>query len=140
MPKQCRDPKDCPGYRECKDNLSSWLFFLTAIIATIALRIIEPLNNFDPIFGKIAWYIGVSGFFIFFMYKFIVDHKRSKLIKKQDIANKIRYNRKLNHDDYELLNGVLCRLLSNKDKLNFFFISFFSVLALLIAIYFDLMH
>ncbi len=124
-------------YKECRDTLKSWLFFVTALIATIAMRIIGPLDIIDPSYGKIAWYIGVTGFFIFFMYKFLIDRKRSQLIKRQDLVVKIQQNKSLNKEDYSIMNSVLCGLISNKDKINFFFISAFSIIALIIALYFD---
>ena len=135
MKKRCKKP--CPEYKECKDTVTSWLFFVTAIIATIAMRVIGPLDLLDPIYGKVAWYIGVTGFFIFFLYKFIIDHKRSQLIKKQNLIQKVRQNKRFDKEDYSLMNAIMCGLISNKDKINFFFISAFSIIALVIALYFD---
>lgn len=129
--------KNCPEYKYCRDSLFSWILFIIALIATIAMRIIEPLNIIDSLYGKLAWYIGVTGFFIFFLYKFVIDHKRQKKIKKSRIFSKIRHHKQLSKEDYSLLDAIFCSLISRKDKLNFFFIATFSILALIIALYFD---
>ncbi|MCK4533093.1 hypothetical protein KAU39_04850 [bacterium] len=128
---------NCEEYKRCKDTHTSWMFFIIGIIATIAIRVVTVLIHIDPLYGKISWYVGVGGFFIFFVYKFKVTQTRAKLINQQNIVNKIRQKEQLTEEDYILVGNILCSISSNKDKINYFFIFVLSALALILALYFD---
>ena len=73
----------CVELKRCRESFSSWVFFMIGIVATIAVRVVTILMHINSIYGKIAWYIGVGGFFIFFLYRFNISRQRSKLIEKQ---------------------------------------------------------
>jgi hypothetical protein len=127
----------CVEYKRCQDSFASWLFFIVGLIATIAIRVVTVLMHVDPIYARIAWYVGVGGFFVFFVYKFRVNQARAELIDQQDLVNKINEEKKLNKEDYNLIGGILCALSSKKERINYFFIFFLSAVALLLAIYMD---
>jgi len=93
--------------------------------------------DYNIIYSKIAWYVGVVGFFIFFLYKFRVDSARARFISSRDLMNKIRDNKGLEEEDFRLVSEILCGLSSNKDRINYIFIFGSSVMALLFAIYID---
>jgi len=101
------------------------------------MRVMTVLMHINPIYGRISWYIGVGGFFMFFMYKFNVNRTRSKLIEQQNIVNKINQEKQLVKEDYKLISGILCSLSSKKERVNYFFIFGLSALALIIAAYID---
>ncbi|MGB2599620.1 MAG: hypothetical protein WBC99_04175, partial [Candidatus Omnitrophota bacterium] len=82
-------------------------------------------------------YIGVGGFFIFFVYKFKVNQARAKLISRQQLVDKINGKEQLTEDDYGLISTLLCALSSNKERINYFFIFILSAIALSLAIYMD---
>ncbi|MFH2138197.1 MAG: hypothetical protein ABII88_06765 [Candidatus Omnitrophota bacterium] len=128
---------NCQERGRCRDSSLSWIFFIIGIIATIAMRIVTVLMHINPVYGKIAWYVGVSGFFVFFMYKFMINQARSKLIEKQNIVNKINKGKHLGKKDYKLISEILCSLNSKKDRINYFFIFLLSAVALIIAGYID---
>jgi hypothetical protein len=107
------------------------------MIATIALRVVTVLMHFSPIYGQIAWYVGVAGFFIFFVYKFRIDRARYKLIVKKGLMDKISQGDKIAEDDRQLIGSILCSLSSNKDRINYFLIFVSSAAALIVALYFD---
>ena len=134
MNKKCLN---CSEYKNCRDSFSSWIFFIIGMIATIALRVVTVLMHFNPIYGQIAWYVGVAGFFIFFVYKFRIDRARYKLIVKKGLMDKISQGDKIAEDDRQLIGSILCSLSSNKDRINYFLIFVSSAVALIIALYFD---
>ena len=134
MNKKCLN---CSEYKNCRDSFSSWIFFIIGMVATIALRVVTVLIHLDPIYGQIAWYVGVAGFFIFFVYKFRVDRARYKLIVKSGLMDKIAQGDKIAEDDRQLIGSILCSLSSNKDRINYFVIFFSSAVALIVALYFD---
>ncbi|MDD4957261.1 MAG: hypothetical protein PHH49_05800, partial [Candidatus Omnitrophica bacterium] len=127
----------CGGYRSCQDSIAAWLFFLIGLIATVAIRVVTVLMHLKPIYGSIAWYIGIIGFFLFFVYKFKVGHARAKRIEESGLSEKITKNKPLDCDDYALINSILCGIGSKKERVNYFFIFFLSAIALIIAMYMD---
>ncbi len=131
---------DCSEYNNCKDSYSSWIFFIIGIIATITIRVVTVLIHMDPVYAKIAWYIGVGGFFIFFIYKFRVNLNRTRVINKQNIVDKINNMKQLTKDDYEVVSAILCGLSSRKETINYLFIFAFSAVALLLAVYMDFLR
>jgi hypothetical protein len=135
MNKQC---DNCGQKVHCRDSFISWLFFLVGLIATVSIRVVMVLDAYHPVYGKIAWYIGVAGFFAFFVYKFKVDIARSRLIRKEKLADKLHKKAVLEEKDYRLLSSILCSISSRKDLVNYLFIFASSMFALLIAVYVDL--
>lgn len=128
---------NCSQYRNCQDSLSSWFFFIIGIIATVAVRVVTVLIHLNPVYAKIAWYIGIGGFFAFFVYKFRVSQSRAKLIREQNLVHKINRQEQLSKDDYSLIGALLCGLSSNKERINYIFIFALSAVALALAIYMD---
>ena len=128
---------DCVERKRCRDSFASWIFFIIGLIATIAIRVVIVLINVNPIYAKIAWYIGIGGFFIFFVYKFKISQTRAKFINERKLVDKISQKSQLTKEDYDLMNGILCYLTSKKERINYFFIFGLSAIALILAIYFD---
>ncbi len=127
----------CIEYKNCKDSFASWIFFIIGLIATVAIRVVTVLIHMNPIYAKIAWYVGVGGFFVFFIYKFKVNQTRSKLINQKSLVDKMAHQKQLTKEDYDLIGATLCALSSKKERINYFFIFGLSAVALLLAIYMD---
>lgn len=129
---------NCKELKRCKDSFASWIFFIIGLIATIAMRIVTVISDINLLYGKIIWYIGVLGFFLFFIYHYKVHSSRSNLIKQTNIREKLASKSPLENNDYELLDHVLCGISKRKEKFNYFFIFASSGVALAIALYFDI--
>lgn len=121
----------------CRNSAASWLFFFIGIIATIAMRIIEPLNLLNPLYGKLAWYVGVSGFFLFFVYKYREMKVRSRLIEELGLIPTLASERPLGKEERMLLAELVCSQNSWKERANFFAIFSLSALALIFSLYMD---
>ena len=132
--KKCRS---CSGYKNCKDSFSSWIFFIIGIIATLAIRVVTVLIHVNPIYAKIAWYVGIGGFLAFFIYKFLVSQRRSAIIKRNSLVEKIRDKKVLTDNDYDIISAILCGLRSKKENINYFVIFGLSAVALILAVYMD---
>jgi len=128
---------NCSERKNCGDSVASWIFLLIGIISTISVRVVTVLANINPIFGKIAWYLGVAGFFIFFIYKFKVDNNRAKAVKEMMLVERVKKNDKLSPEDLGIISSLLCGITSNKDRINYFVIFASSIVAILAAVYFD---
>ena len=128
---------NCAEYKRCRESRISWIFFIIGLIATIAIRAVTILVHINPVYGQIAWYVGVAGFLIFFVYKFRIERARYKLIVKKGLMDKISQGDKIAEDDRQLIGSILCSLSSNKDRINYFLIFVSSAVALIVALYFD---
>lgn len=132
--KKCRN---CPQRKQCSNSFMSWIFFIVGLVATVAIRIVTVLMAINPVYGKISWYIGVGGFFIFFVYKFNASQALSKIIENENLIEKTQKGEQLSPDEYTTISTILCNLRSEKERINYFFIFAVSALALLVAVYFD---
>ncbi len=130
----------CVERYRCRDSSLSWVFFIIGLIATIAMRVVTVLMHIKPVYGQIAWYVGVGGFFLFFLYKFKIDQERAKIIEEQDILGKIDGHKQLEANDYALIRGLLCSLISKKERINYFFIFGLSAVAWIVALYVDFLR
>jgi len=101
---------DCFKLKKCKEPAVSWVFFFIALVAVIALRAVNVVLDFNPLLAKIFWYIGVIGFFIFFVYKFKNDTILHKELDNTKLVDKLLIKEKLSDHDYEVLGTILCRL------------------------------
>ncbi len=128
---------NCSQQKNCGDSFISWIFFIIGLIATVAIRIVTVLMNINALYGKIAWYIGVGGFLLFFIYKFNANRMLAKLIDKEDLIEKAKNKKPLSTEEYGLIAEILCNLKSEKERINYFFIFIVSAAAILIALYFD---
>ena len=127
----------CEEYKNCKDSINSWLFFIVGLVATIAIRVVTVLIHLNPLYAKIAWYLGVGGFTIFFVYKFRVSQARLKLINQNHLMEKINQRKQFTKEDYSLLGAILCGINSTKERMNYLFIFALSAIALVLALYMD---
>jgi len=134
VPRKCIN---CQEYERCKESRASVFFFIVGLIATIAIRVVTVLIHLNPLYGQIAWYIGVGGFLLFFIYKFKIDSARYKIIKENGLMLKILRNEELKNEDRQVLSAILCALASSKDRINYFVIFASSALALIAGAYFD---
>jgi hypothetical protein len=128
---------NCPQKKNCSNSFVSWIFFIIGLIATVAIRVVTVLMNINPLYGKIAWYVGVGGFLLFFIYKFNANRRLSNLIDGENLIEKTRGQKTLSAQEYNLIAGILCSLKSEKERINYFFIFVVSALALFLAVYFD---
>ena len=128
---------NCLEYKNCRDSFASWIFFIIGIIATIAIRVVTVLIHVNPIYSKIAWYIGVGGFFAFFIYKFKINRARAKAITSRKLLEKVKDRNSLKDEDYNLIASILCGLNSRKETINYVFIFGLSAVAILLAVYMD---
>lgn len=114
--------------------------FVIGIIATIAYRIIIVLNYYSPMWVEIAWYIGTIGFVWYFIHRYNVENRRDLLIENLELAKKIENKEELNDEERQATVYILKGLKTSLAKWNYIAIFVFSAIALLYAIYQDLIN
>lgn len=127
---------DCNERARCRDSYAAWIFFIIGIFATLAVRAVTVLMHIKPLYGQIAWYIGVVGFLFFFSYKFRLYSYRSKVVRENNLAQKIQ-ERELTQEEKDVVSAILCGLSSRKESINYLFIFILSAIAIVVAVYFD---
>jgi len=115
----------------------SWVYFIIGLISIVAIRIPMFFDAAHPAYGKIAWYIGVIGFLLFFLYQYKLVKQKTRLINDHALLIKISDPHSLSPGDCERIRVLLCSQTSFKDKINFAFIFIVSALSLVWAIYVD---
>ncbi|MDP8265904.1 MAG: hypothetical protein P9M07_03035 [Candidatus Aceula meridiana] len=134
MNSQCRY---CQNRHMCQKEDLSWIFVAIGFISTVAIRIVTILMNISPFWGKFSWYLGVVGFIAFFAYKYRVFVERARIIRDQQLLEKLSNPEKLEEEDYHAIALMLCKIRAHKERINFLFIFVISFLSLILAVYFD---
>ncbi len=128
---------NCAVKGECRESTVSWVYLFIGLIATLAVRLVNVVMDFSPFLAKSFWYVGIVGFFIYFLYKFNQSKSLGRRLKKSGLIKRISERQALTSHDYEVLKGILCQSKSRSDAINYFFIFFTSGLALIAGIYYD---
>lgn len=112
-------------------------YFWVGIIATFAYRVIIVLNFYSNTWVKISWYVGTIGFIVYYIHRFDIAKKRSRIILEHRLREKLDQPAKLDKSDHQALTYILDTLVSSKEKWNNYFIFILSGLALVIGVLLD---
>lgn len=132
-----QDCRKCPGYKGCRDAFSSWVFLFIGLIATVSIRLVNVVLGISELWAKLLWYIGIAGFLVYFLYKFRQENLAKKELLRLRLKEKLHSSGELDCEEREFISAILCRIGSQKDLINYFFIFFTSGIALLLGIYQD---
>lgn len=113
------------------------LFFCAGIIATFAYRIIIVLSGVNPLWLKVAWYVGTIGFVIYFIHRFQISEKRAKIINKYHLNEKVASLQGVDEKDKEAIAYIFQSLKVSSERWIYIFIFITSGLALAAGIYLD---
>jgi hypothetical protein len=67
-------------------------FFILGLISAIAFRTIIVIQRLEPEWIRPVWYIGTIGYFVFFLYRYMITQKRKKAIKDIQLIEKVNEN------------------------------------------------
>ncbi|MFA5092636.1 MAG: hypothetical protein WC543_01650 [Candidatus Omnitrophota bacterium] len=137
MFKTKKECQNCQIAQLCRDSAISWVFLVIGLVATISIRVVNLVLPFGIFWPKFFWYLGVGGFFLYFFYKFREDKKLRLKLEKYQIHYKLSLPQHLGDEEKEFLRVMLCRMRSNKDAINYFFIFSSSAIVLVLALYQD---
>lgn len=113
------------------------LYFWIGLLATFSYRIIIILNFYSSTLVKVSWYVGTIGFIVYYIHRFKISQKRSRVIVEHRLREKLDNPEQLNSSDHQALAYILDTLVSSKEKWNNYFIFVSSGLALLVGVLFD---
>ena len=110
------------------------LFTRDTVMANAIVNIVMEVSS---VLAEVFWYIGISGFALFFYYKYRQNIAVGKSMEQLALEEKLVTGEPFNEKEKEFMEGVFCSLRSKKDTINYFFIFASSLVALFIALYQD---
>ncbi len=115
------------------------MYFWLGLIATFAYRIIIVLNFYEPIWVKVAWYVGTIGFIIYFWSRYRVVKQFSSLIHEKELVSAIDDASNISTDQKRALSHIIKTLDKTKAQVNYIAIFILSAVALIAGIALDLL-
>ncbi|WP_410507926.1 hypothetical protein RSJ42_14185 [Methanosarcina hadiensis] len=88
--------------------------------------------------GKTIWYIGVAGYLWFFIHRYHIAKRRFGVIKDLKLLEKVKTGQKLSEKDLEGLEYLLWSLSVSKERANYWIISLFSIVAIVLSLSLDM--
>src|SRR4030042_2615221 len=105
-------------------------FFILGLISAIAFRTIIVIQRLEPEWIRPVWYIGTIGYFLFFLYRYIITQKRKKAIKEFQLIEKVKANACLTDKDREVVLYLLSSVKYSLEDINYAIIFLLSVIAI----------
>jgi len=114
-------------------------FFWSGIIATLSYRAVIVLTYFDPLWIKVAWYIGTIGFILYFGHRYSIQKKKAELVEDLQLIKVIEDSKDISKERTEALCYLVKTSLTSKSRWNSMFIFITSIFALIVGIILDLL-
>jgi hypothetical protein len=106
-------------------------FFVLGLLSAIAFRVIIVLQRLEPAWIRVVWYTGTIGYFLFFLYRYIITRRRKKAIREFELIEKVKANACLTDQDRELVLYLLQSVKSSLEDVNYAIIFLLSVIAII---------
>ncbi|MEC4675699.1 MAG: hypothetical protein VST72_02090 [Nitrospirota bacterium] len=108
-----------------------YVFFVVGLLSAVAFRAIIVFQHIEPRWVRPVWYIGVVGYFIFFLYRYIITKKRKKAIEDFQLIEKVKANACLKEEDRDIVLFLLSSIRYSPEDINYAVIFILSVLAII---------
>jgi hypothetical protein len=105
-------------------------FFILGLISAIAFRTIIVIQHLEPEWIRPVWYTGTIGYFLFFLYRYMITQKRKKAIKEFQLIEKVKANASLTDKDREVVLYLLSSVKYSLEDINYAIIFLLSVIAI----------
>lgn len=122
------------------DVLPKWLIHLLlwiGLASGIAVRLLMLLNRVYPAAAVWVWRFAMLGYFIFFAYRFIIGHRRRRMVNHYDLIEKIGQAEGIDPTAREATLYVLRSIVRSKELFNYAFICVLSLMALVLDFFAD---
>lgn len=107
------------------------LFFLMGLLSAFAFRVLVVLAHFNSQWFRPVWYLGVVGYFGFFLYRYLISRKRRQAISDFQLIAKLESGEPLSEVDREVVVYILKSLVKSRENVNYMAIFILSVLAVM---------
>ena len=107
-----------------------YTFFVLGLISAVAFRGIIIFQHLDPSWVRPVWYIGTLGYFLFFLYRYMITKKRKHAVETFQLIDKVKTNAPLTNEDREVILYLLSSIRYSLEDINYAIIFILSVLAI----------
>lgn len=104
-------------------------FFYIGMVSALLFRSTIVVNHFNPLLGRIFWYIAVGGYILFFGYRFYIARKRRRVVEREKLLEKVNQS-DLSDSDKMSLIYLLSSLVKSKEMINYIVIFILSLVAI----------
>ena len=107
-----------------------YTFFVLGLISAVAFRGIIIFQHLDPSWVRPVWYIGTLGYFLFFLYRYMITKKRKHAVETFQLIDKVKTDAHLTNEDREVILYLLSSIRYSLEDINYAIIFILSVLAI----------
>ena len=107
-----------------------YAFFILGFISAVAFRGIIIFQHIEPSWVRPVWYAGTIGYFLFFLYRYMISKKRKQAIENFRLIEKLKENACLEAADREVMLYLLSSIRSSLEEINYALIFILSILAI----------
>ena len=109
-------------------------FFLLGLLSALSFRSIIVLQTLRPSWIRGVWYLGASGYLVFFYYRFRISRKRKHAISDYRLIGKGEAGKPIDGEDRDVLLYLLRSVQVSLEDRNYELIFLLSILAILLDI------
>lgn len=110
------------------------LFFLIGIFSAVAFRSLTIIDFLGSAYVRLAWYLAVIGYVIFFGFRFYIALKRRSAILENRLIEKMNDVDCMAENDREEIKYLLNSIIKSKEIYNYLFIFVISIVAIALDI------
>lgn len=105
-------------------------FFALGLLSAVAFRAIIIFQHLEPSWVRPVWYIGTIGYFLFFLYRYMITKKRKRAIEEYRLIEKLKTSACLADEDREAVLYLLSSIKLSLEDINYALIFILSVIAI----------
>jgi hypothetical protein len=105
-------------------------FFVLGLLSAVAFRSIIVFQHLEPSWVRPVWYIGTIGYFLFFLYRYMITKKRKRTIEEYRLLEKLKANACLADEDREAVLYLLSSIKLSLEDINYALIFILSIIAI----------
>ena len=107
-----------------------YAFFILGLVSAIAFRGIIIFQHIEPSWVRPVWYVGTIGYFLFFLYRYMISKRRKHAIETFRLIEKLKANACLEDEDREVMLYLLSSIKFSLEDINYALIFILSVIAM----------
>lgn len=107
-----------------------YMFFILGLVSAVAFRGIIIFQHIEPLWVRPVWYVGTIGYFLFFLYRFMISKKRKQAIETFRLIEKLKANTCLEAEDREVVLYLLSSIRFSLEDMNYALIFILSIIAI----------
>jgi len=105
--------------------------FAVGIVSAIAFRSVIIFQRIEPSWVRPVWYTAVTGYIVFFLYRYAIAKKRKAAIERFGLIDKVKAEACLSDEDREVVIYLLSSIKKSPEELNYLVIFILSVIAVI---------